>query len=108
MKKITFYRNGKELNLLDTEMQENDAGAKTIRDYLRLLLLELWEEQEAFSAKRPFGNSGWDYELYIPLIEAGVVEGELDEYGYILEVEEDKAFNIIKKLIEEIWNEPSA
>ena len=45
-------------------MQENDAGAKTIREYLIKLLKELWSEGESFSGKRPFGNSGWELELY--------------------------------------------
>lgn len=102
--KITFYRNGKQLNLLDTEMQENDAGAATIGDYLRRLLLCLWDEKDSFSSKRPFGNSDWEYELYIPLIEAGVIEGELDEFGYIEDVDVDQANTIIRSLIEEIWS----
>lgn len=40
-------------------MQENDAGAKTVGEYLKILLLTLWDEEDCFSGKRPFGNSGW-------------------------------------------------
>lgn len=40
-------------------IQENDAGAKTIGEYLKKLLLTLWDEEDGFSGKRPFGNSSW-------------------------------------------------
>lgn len=63
---------------------DSDAGdGLTVRGYLRELLLTLWEEGEGFSGKRPFGNSGWEYELYAPLVKSGFVSGELDEDGYI-------------------------
>jgi hypothetical protein len=35
----------------------------TIKDYLKELLLRLWNECEGFSSKRPFGNSGWEWDL---------------------------------------------
>lgn len=56
---------------------------KTVRDYLRELLMTLWNEQEGFSGKRPFGNSGWEYDLYTPLIKAGFIEGKLDSNGCV-------------------------
>jgi hypothetical protein len=40
----------------------------TIREFLQKLLLTLFEEMEGFSGKRPFGNSGWDGDLIICLI----------------------------------------
>lgn len=57
----------------------NDAGASTVRDYLIRLLSELWREEAGFSSKRPFGNSGWQDDLYVPLIRAGLVAGSVDE-----------------------------
>lgn len=59
--------------------QPNDADAETVRDYLVVLLATLWTEQEGFSGKRPLGNSGWEFDLYLPLIEAGYVEGTFDD-----------------------------
>lgn len=57
---------------------DSDAGDNlTIREYLQSLLTTLWEEKESFSGKRPFGNSGWENELYTPLVEAGLVEGKM-------------------------------
>jgi hypothetical protein len=42
----------------------SDIGEVTIREYLRTLLSELWREEESFNGKRPFGNSGWQYDVY--------------------------------------------
>lgn len=66
-------------DLLDIRMGENDADASTIRDYLKKLLSTLWDEGEGFSAKRPFGNSGWEYDLYKALAIAGVIKGVIED-----------------------------
>lgn len=61
--------------ILNARMREhgNDAYAETIRDYLKRLLVLVWEEGDCFDGKRPFGNSGWDHDIYSTLI---------DELGY--------------------------
>ena len=72
---------------LSCPMDENDANAKTIKEYLFILLYKLWKEDEGFSGKRPFGNSGWSFELYQPLIKNNIVDyGTLDEDGYVDEL----------------------
>ena len=71
----------------------------TIKEYLKRLLLTLWEEGEGFSGKRPFGNSGWDYDLYAVLINNNVIDGKLDEEGYIDSVDHNTGNKIIKDLI---------
>ena len=62
------------MSILDFELPENDAEAKTVREYLCRLLLKVWHEDEGFSGKRPFGNSGWTYELTEPLVEVGIAD----------------------------------
>jgi hypothetical protein len=71
--------------ILDLPMNpaSNDAGASTVREYLARLVECVLFEGEGFSGKRPFGNSGWMYDFYQPLVVAGLVDGEIDEYGYI-------------------------
>ena len=64
------------MNILELSMGTNDAKAKTIRGYLKSLLSELWREEESFSGKRPFGNSGWQWEVYRALIDGGAVPGK--------------------------------
>jgi hypothetical protein len=88
--------------VLATTMQENDADADTIGDYLRELLLVLLEEQDQFSGKRPFGNSGWTYDMYAALIAEGLVEGELDEDGHVQDVDEDEAYALLRAAAEEL------
>lgn len=68
---------GKEI--LDIPMQENDAEAGTIGEYLIKLLEELWFSGEGFSGKRPFGNSGWCHELYNALAKAKAITSKYDE-----------------------------
>ncbi len=78
--------------ILELKLDNDDFDPDmTIRDYLRELLIKLWEDGEGFSGKRPFGNSGWEYDLYVPLIKAGVVPGEIDEWGGIEDVNSELA-----------------
>lgn len=75
---------------LKLPMAANDAGAATVGDYLKALLRRLWIEEESFSGKRPFGNSGWKHELYEPLAKAGRVDAEMDEDGDVCLTREGK------------------
>jgi len=77
------------------EFDEISPEPITIRDYLRELLRLLWVEQDGFSGKRPFGNSGWHYDLMPALIEAGLVDGSLDEDGYVDKVDDEEVDRII-------------
>lgn len=77
-------------------------GEVTIRQYLRELLVTLWCEGESFSGKRPFGNSGWEYDLYKPLIAAGVISGTLDEDGHIEECDDEAGNKVVLALIGEM------
>lgn len=68
---------------LDARFSSDAGDDISVRDYLRTLLTTLWSEGEGFSGKRPFGNSGWESELYKPLVAGGFVPGKLDEDGWI-------------------------
>lgn len=70
--------------ILGTPMPEgNDADAATIGDYLIRLLSDVWEYGEGFDGKRPFGNSGWEWDLYAALAKAGHITGVFDQDGYV-------------------------
>jgi hypothetical protein len=62
---------------------DTDSGAADIRGYLKALLTTLYREDSDFSGKRPFGNSGWKYDLYIALGLAGMINITFDEDDYI-------------------------
>jgi hypothetical protein len=79
---------------------DSDAGANLrVRDYLCKLLQTLWDEQDGFSGKRPFGNSDWCYDLYQPLIAAGFIPGTLYADGGVEEVDIGVADAYIHRLI---------
>ena len=93
------------MNILDIEMQENDAKAKTIKEYLKKLLLGVWIKEESFNGKRPFGNAGWKYEVYVALARAKVISADMDDDNYIQDIslaEEEKANNLIAEAIKSL------
>ena len=74
---------------------DSDAGEQiTMRGHLHELLSTMWDQGEGFSGKRPFGNSGWEAEIFQPLIKAGYIKGELDEYGAINSIADEDQANI--------------
>lgn len=83
---------------------DSDAGDNgSIRDYLHTLLRQLWNQGEGFSSKRPFGNSGWESDLYVPLVAGGFVDGAVDEDGYLVTCDEDEANKIVFDMIDAIF-----
>ena len=81
----------------------SELGDVTLKEYLKALLSTLIKEEECFSAKHPFGNSGWKWDIYKALIENNPELGELDEDGYIDKVDTEKADGYILKEIENIF-----
>jgi hypothetical protein len=100
---------GKDLDAALDVRFDSDAGEKiTIRDYFRRLLLKLWHENYRFDSKRPFGNSGWEIEVYRALGKAGFVElgeydEENDEFSFTTEEQEQKAHEYCVQLIRYIF-----
>lgn len=85
--------------ILDLPMPDGDELTPTIRAYLIALLASLWLNGEGFSGKRPLGNSGWQFDLYVPLIRAGLIAGRLDEDGYVEDCDDDAGARIIASVI---------
>lgn len=86
-------------NVLDLQIPHNDSQTTNVRAYLKCLLETLWIEEEGFSGKRPFGNSGWKYDLYLPLIQANFINGSIDEDGQVQECDSQAADNLILEAI---------
>lgn len=93
--------------ILDFEYEFEDSFACSLRQHLHFLLERLWDEGEGFSGKRPFGNSGWEFEIYQCLIESGGVPGEVvrDEEGFVEDVKIAKATanELVFQLIDHIF-----
>jgi hypothetical protein len=60
-------------------------------------------EGEGFDGKRPFGNSGWDSDLFKPLIKAGLVAGGIDQYGSISGCDFEAAETMLLETISEVF-----
>jgi hypothetical protein len=75
--------------------EDHPSGAATVRDYLITLLVRLWTQGSDFSSKRPFGTTDWPFDLYIPLIKAGFIAGELNEDDYIEDCADDAGDRLI-------------
>jgi hypothetical protein len=88
--------------VLDTPMQPNDAEAATIRDYLVKLLTQVWEELDNFSGKRPFGNSGWEWEVHEALFRAGLIEGVWQDEETMQEADENAGDELVLAAIAEL------
>jgi len=92
-------------NILEIEFFCDDFHEKiTIKEYFIRLLLELWQDGEGFNGKRPFGNSGWDYQIYQALVKNGIVEGVLDSEGYLEHFDQVEADKLIIEAIKNLGN----
>lgn len=95
--------------VLDLPMQSNDADAATVREYLAKLAELMWTDGEAADGKRPFGNSGWEPELYAPLVAGGYVQGTLridGAYTYVDDCDEQRADRLITQAIRAMGQPP--
>lgn len=52
----------------------------TVREWLMEMVKVLWKEQEDFSGKRPFGNSGWSLDPALAMVKKGWISGEYSTY----------------------------
>lgn len=95
--------------VLDCPMQENDSGANTINGYLKALLLTLWKEDEGFSGKRPFGNSGWQNDIALALVKGKLIRGaiytEMEDGEVVCEELSDADYPAMNKLIQQAIQE---
>jgi len=90
-------------NILEIEFFCDDFHEKiTIKEYFIRLLLELWQDGESFNGRRPFGNSGWDYQIYHALVKNEIIEGICDSDGYLEHFDQIKADELIVKSIKSL------
>ena len=91
------------LQALDARFDSAAGDNLTIRDYLHKLLWDLWAKGECFNSKRPFGNSGWECDLYTPLVAHGLVAGSVDEDGHIEDVDRQAADDLVFEMINAVF-----
>ena len=91
--------------ILNLEFESSDLERIiTVREFFKELLTALFKEGECFSGKRPFGNSGWDYDLCVCLAQNEIISGTTSEYGGFTDWDYDskeanaKILELIKEL----------
>lgn len=88
--------------VLALPMEGNDSGADTVHGYLIALLAAVWSEGEGFSGKRPFGNSGWEWDVYTALGKAGFIQATFDEEGFLDDCDDDAGSKLIADAIKSL------
>ncbi len=79
---------------------DSDAGdGLTVREWLTDLLMTVWVEEEEFSGKRAWGNSGWQWDVYPALVAGGFIAGTVDSEGYIDTLDTAAAHAFVRALI---------
>lgn len=99
------------MRLVDTNLgiiDDIDSNEEvTLGEYLTLLLKTLLEEQEGFSGKRPFGNSGWMTDISIGLVKGGAVDGRVkyDEDGFVDDAtySREEVMEVLMKALKEMY-----
>lgn len=81
---------------------DNDADARTVWEYLLLLARRVIKEDEGFSGKRPFGNSGWLRELAWALVTGGVIEGTAQGDGQVDDWSEGELKSVLLQVVDAV------
>lgn len=92
--------------LLDIPVEFDYFGKKrclSLREYLRLMLSELWQRHSDFDGKRPYGFSGWKFDVYKAMILGGFLEGTLDADGFVQTLSKEDREQADIMIWEEIW-----
>lgn len=89
--------------ILDLQFESRDLEQViTIREFFKKLLTTLFEQGETFNGKRPFGNSGWDWDLKICLCQNSIIEAtyseKYDDWDFDTEEVDNKILELIKEL----------
>jgi len=75
----------------------------TINEFFKKCLLNLWNEGESFSGKRPLGDSGWDWDVFAALGHGGFIDAEFDDDGYLVDCDWTKGQDLIEQYIVSIF-----
>lgn len=81
---------------------KGDLGEQTLVDYLKSLLETIWKEGEGFSGKRPFGNGGWEFDVYKALVKAELIEGRIDEDDDLATVNQKEGDELVVAVIKRL------
>ncbi len=73
-----------------------------LAEYLRLILIAVWEDGENFSGKRPLGHGGWQFDIYKALVKAKLISGTIDEDGDLGQVDQKEGDELVLAVIKRL------
>lgn len=83
----------------------DERNCTTVRAYLGAIMLKVWDSGDGFDSKRPFGFSGWRYDILWALGEADLIESERDEGSELVTVDREAGNRLIRAAIRSIGTE---
>lgn len=81
------------------------VGGATIKEFFKDLLLDLWRLKEEFNPQKPWGESNWQNDVYIALIEAGFIEGNITDARKLKDFDKTEADRFINWVIKDAFSE---
>lgn len=67
----------------------NGANTCSVGQYLKILFLNLWNQGIYFNSKRPFGDSDWQFDIYIALAKNEIIHAKFNEYDELSELTDE-------------------
>lgn len=89
-------------DLLNT-IVPNGGDPRTLRNYLKDLLKQLWLQGSDFSGKRPFGDSNWQHDVYHAMVKENIIHGEIDTDDELVSFDVFMSDELITRAIDYIW-----
>lgn len=89
-------------DLLNT-IVPNGNDPRTVRNYLKDLIKQLWLQGSDFSSKRPFGDSSWQQDVYLAMVKESIIDGEIDTDDELVSFDVFKSDELILRAIDYIW-----
>lgn len=96
-----YYNYEKILNL---EMRHSNTDT-TIKEFLKTLCFEIISRGSKFNAEAPFTVKGWEEDLVFPLVNEGIIEGYINEDGYLENYDKDESYQILIDCIKYIFKD---
>lgn len=81
-----------------------DVEGTSLRVMLKDLLTMVLLQGEEFSGKRPWGDSGWEFDIYRAMVLNGFIKGAVDEYGDIYNYSLAEGDELLMRCVEEIFD----
>lgn len=81
-----------------------DVEGRTLRAVLKDLLSMVLLQGEQFNGKRPWGDSGWEWDIYRAMVVNGFINGTVDEDGDIYDIDNTKGDELLMMCVDRLFD----